>query len=179
MGSAEKQVWLHLLDLIRNGLIAVIGDKAGAANKNVLPPRIPHLVTAFLIRSTRVLSNPLDPMFKSISSFVLAKPMMDLYEVPEFLRLFHSNDVVNHTIQQDWILNVIHDGLRDELDFGILQQNFIPKMLMSFHDSSLARSSAKSVILDIICKMTDMANPIQTLIRQHSLLLWLMHVNYD
>ena len=86
---------------------------------------------------------------------------------------------MNHTIQQDWILNVIHDGLRDELDFGILQQNFIPKMLMSFHDSSLARSSAKSVILDIICKMTDMANPIQTLVRQHSLLLWLMHVNYD
>ena len=96
--SAEKQVWLHLLDLIRNGLIAVIGDKSGA--KNVLPPRIPHLVTAFLIRSTRVLSNPLDPMFKSISSFVLAKPVMDLFEVPEFLRLFHSSDVINHSLQQ-------------------------------------------------------------------------------
>ena len=97
--SAEKQVWLHLLDLIRNGLIAVIGDKGGGA-KHVLPPRIPHLVTAFLIRSTRVLSNPLDPMFKSISSFVLAKPVMDLFEVPEFLRLFHSNDVINHSVQQ-------------------------------------------------------------------------------
>ena len=57
--------------------------------KAALPSRIPHLVTVFLIRSTKVLSNPLDPMFKSISSFVLAKPMMDLYEVPEFLRLFH------------------------------------------------------------------------------------------
>ena len=86
---------------------------------------------------------------------------------------------MNHTIQQDWILNVIHDGLRDELDFGILQQNFITKMLMSFHDSSLARTSAKSLILDIICKMADMANPLQTLVRQHSLLLWLMHLNYD
>ena len=78
----------------------MIGDKAGAATKNDLPPRIPHLVTAFLIRSTRVLSNPLDPLFKSISSFVLAKPVMDLFEVPEFLRLFHSNDVINHSVQQ-------------------------------------------------------------------------------
>ena len=64
----------------------------------------------------------------------------------------YSSDVVCHSIQQDWILNVIRDGLRDELDFGILQQNFVPKMLMSYHDCSLSRTSAKSVILDIIGK---------------------------
>merc|ERR1712062_124831 len=80
--SAEKQVWLHLVDLIRNGLIAVMSDDKSGGTKNLLPPRIPHLVTAFLIKSTKVLSNPLDPMFKSISRFVLAKPVMDLFEVP-------------------------------------------------------------------------------------------------
>ena len=37
--SAEKQVWLHLVDLIRNGLIAVMSDDKSGGTKNLLPPR--------------------------------------------------------------------------------------------------------------------------------------------
>ena len=170
--SAEKQVWLHLVDIVRNGLIAVLNDKP-------VPPRIPNLVSVFLIKSVKILSNPLDPMFKSISSFVLAKPMMELYEVPEFLRLFHSSDVVSHSIQQDFILSVVSDGVRDELDFAILQQTFIPKMLMSYHDCSLIKPNSKTVILDVIVKMCQMPSAAKTLIRQHGLLIWLMHLQHD
>ena len=72
-----------MVDIVRNGLINV------SEQSKQMPPRIPHLTTAFIVKTTKILSNPLDPMFKSVSSFVLAKPMMDLYEVPEFLRLFH------------------------------------------------------------------------------------------
>ena len=75
----------------------------------------------------------------------------------------------------EWILNVIHDGLKDELDFGILQQNFVPKMLMAYHDCSLVQHHGiKSLIMKIIEKITTMATPLQTMIRQNGLLLWLM-----
>ena len=75
----------------------------------------------------------------------------------------------------DWILNVIHDGLKDELDFGILQQNFIPKMLMTYHDCSLVQHNGiKSLIMKIIEKIATMATPLQTMIRKNGLLLWLM-----
>lgn len=164
--SAEKQVWLHLVDLVRNGL----AEKLGEAK---IPPRIPHLTTAFIVKTTRILSNPLDPLFKSVSSFLLAKPMMDLFAVPEFLRLFHSNDVTNCRVEQEWILSVIKEGIKDELDYGILQQNFIPKMLMSYAQSSLASNQAKSLILDIVNEICIMTSPAFDMIRSHGVLLWL------
>ncbi len=107
--SAEKQIWLHLLDIFRNGMLKTNLDD------NSVVKRIPHLTATFLIKTTQILSNPLDPMFKSISSFLLAKPMLDMFVVPEFLRLFHSSDVINHSLEQEWILAVIRDGTKDEL----------------------------------------------------------------
>ena len=143
--------------------------------------RIPHLTTAFLVKATKILSSPLDPMFKSISSFVLAKPMMDLFNVPEFLRLFHSNDVINHDIEQEWILGVIKDGLRDEFDCNILQQNFIPKMIQTFHESSLAKEATRSLILDIIKSISCIKSTkiIGEMIRDYGLILWLMGLKED
>lgn len=161
-----------MIDVVRNGLINVLNTETR------VPPRIPHLTTSFLIKSTQILSNPLDPMFKSISSFVLAKPMMDLFVMPEFLRLFHSNDVIHHQLEQEWILKVIQVGLQDELDYGILQQNFIPKMILSFAGSALASNSikAKNLVLGIIEKMCCLTSPAYDMIKTHGLLLWLLNM---
>ena len=63
---------------------------------------------------------------------------------------FHSNDVTGHSLEQEWILSVIKDGLKDELDYAIMQQNFILKMILSFKGSSLCQSKAGSLILDIV-----------------------------
>jgi hypothetical protein len=176
--SAEKQVWLHLVDLVRNGLLSVLEDR-----QDKTPPRIPHLATAFLVKASKILSNPLDSMFKSVSSFVLAKPMMDLFSVPEFLRLFHSSDVTNHGCEQLWILGVISNGLRNDLDYGILQQNFVLKMIMSYYDSSMAAaqdsSSIRTHILDIVEAICALPSPAVEMIRQHGLLIWLLEKDQD
>ena len=157
-----------MVDIVRNGLIGVLEQ-----SKQAVPPRIPHLTTAFIVKTTKILSNPLDAMFKSVSSFVLAKPMMDLFEVPEFLRLFHSNDVTNHSLEQEWILSVIKDGLKDELDYAIMQQNFILKMIMSFEGSTLCEFKSRSLILDIVKAVSVLPSPTIDMIRNHGLLSWL------
>ena len=157
-----------MVDIVRNGLIGVLEQ-----SKQAVPPRIPHLTTAFIVKTTKILSNPLDAMFKSVSSFVLAKPMMDLFEVPEFLRLFHSNDVTNHSLEQEWILSVIKDGLKDELDYAIMQQNFILKMVMSFEGSSLCEFKSRSLILDIVKAVSILPSSAIDMIKNHGLLSWL------
>ena len=40
-----------------------------------------------------------------------------------------------HITERNWILTVIRDGLRDMLDFSILQQNFVFKILLTFFSS--------------------------------------------
>ena len=99
--------------------------------------------------------------------------MMDLFEVPEFLRMFHSNDVTNFSLEQEWILSVIKDGVKDELDYGIMQQNFILKMIMSFEGSSLCQFKSKLLILDIIKAISELPNAAVDMIKNHGLLSWL------
>ena len=97
-------MWLHLINVVRNG-IANSGKRQRSKDdadddddyhddeenhRGVI--RIPGILSAFLVRTCMILNNPLDPMYKAISSFLLAKPMLAVYGIPEFLRLFHSKD---------------------------------------------------------------------------------------
>ncbi len=123
-------------------------------------------------------------MFKSISHFILAKPLMELFTVPEFLRLFHSSSVTHHATEQEWILSIICHGIKDELDYSILQQNFIPKMLMSFYDAAAGDnkkheeddSKSKRLILNIFLNICRLPSAASDLVRNHGFLFWLAKI---
>ena len=55
-----------------------------------------------------------------------------------------------------WDFPTFKDGLKDDLDYAMMQQNFILKMIMSFDGSSLCQSKPKSLILDIIQGSIDL-----------------------
>ena len=191
--SAEKQIWLHIIEVVKNGLAQQIDESDG------VPKRVPSITTAFLTRATTILSSPLDPMYKSISSFILAKPSLDMFSVPNFLRLFHSQNIrqideedekgnesgnklicftnTQHITERNWILAVIRDGLRDMLDFSILQQNFVFKILLTFfssRNSNLRSGSSKPLILSILKLAVGIKDKALDLIKRHGLFLWIV-----
>ena len=162
--SAEKQVWLHLINVVRNGIansgkpqqsdkvdyedadadvddddVAMAEAEDSEALKDQFILRIPSILASFLVRTCLILSNPLDPMYKAVSNFLLAKPLLSIFSVPEFLRLFHSKDPLQHDVEREWMVTVLRDGLRDDLSYSVMQQNFVFKMVLSFHDSSLVQ----------------------------------------
>ena len=110
--------------------------------------RIPSVLASFLVRTCQILNNPLDPMYKAVSNFLLAKPLLSVFSVPEFLRLFHSKDPLQHDVEREWMVAVLRDGLRDDLSYSVMQQNFVFKMVLSFHDSSLAQLVISSSAYD-------------------------------
>jgi nucleolar pre-ribosomal-associated protein 1 len=57
-------------------------------------------------------------MYKTVTSFLLAKPTLDLFNVPDFLRLLNSKKL-QHENERKWILGIIRDGLRDEKDYQV------------------------------------------------------------
>jgi hypothetical protein len=101
--SAEKQVWLHLINVVRNGVANSGKPQANGKDQEAEEDgggilRIPSILSAFLVKTCMILNNPLDPMYKALSNFLLAKPMLVVFGVPEFLRLFHSKDPLQVSI---------------------------------------------------------------------------------
>ena len=186
--TAEKKVWLHLIDVVRNGVRAARSkneetDEEGEKSSSI-SLRIPSIVSNFLARACQVLRNPLDPMYRAISGFILAKPALDLFSVPEFLRLFHSldhgslnadSDVAAPSSAEDhrnWILRVLVDGTRDHLDYEVASKAFVPKLLASFHDSGLAAVSNRVLIRAYLAKLASLPGAAPKLVRSHGVLLW-------
>ena len=192
--SAEKQIWLHLIEIVKNGLAQQIDENDG------IPKRVPSIATAFLAKTTTIISSPLDSMYKPISSFILAKPSLDMFSVPDFLRLFHSQNIrhadgedeiindgrINKTAifnntqpitERNWILTVIRDGLRDMLDFSILQQNFVFKIMLTFYSTrnkNLRSNASKPIILNILKLAIGIKDKSLDLIKRHGFLLWVL-----
>ena len=183
-----SQVWLHLIDVVRNGVTL-----SKSANPSSL--RIPALVSTFLVRISMVLSNPLDPMYKALSSFILAKPTIDLFAIPEFLRLFYSKDHLEHEAERNWILGkrgeevlfcslqigsskkkslgVIRDGMKDDLDYSVAEKDFLIKLILTFYSSSSATKcspSSRVYVRAILLKCAELSQPAFDLARNHDIL---------
>lgn len=142
-----------------------------------------------------VLSNPLDSMYKALSSFILAKPTIDLFAIPEFLRLFYSKDPLEHESERNWILGklrryheesvsidqsiffhfsgVIRDGMKDDLDYTIAEKDFLIKLTLSFYSSSASikcSPSSRVYIRQILLKCAEQSAAAFDLVRNHDVL---------
>ena len=130
----------------------------------------------FLVRSVQILLTPLDPMYRAVTGFILAKPALDLYNIPEFLRLLHSREVNSET-EQRWVLELVKDGLRDNMDYSIAVKSYVFKLLLSQWNCCLLRSSDNQLLLlDIVLAAVRLARPCVDLVKSHGLLGWLMAV---
>lgn len=99
-------------------------------------------VSVFLARASLIMTQPVHPLYSPIQSFLIAKPILDLNTIPEFLKLFHSSEV-NHRINRNWILEVVRDGFMTQDDVEIAMKCALFKMLFSFYGCSLANEESK------------------------------------
>lgn len=165
--AAEKQVWMHLVGLIKNGVALAKSSKTCL--------RLPSLVTVFLVRSVHILLAPLHPMYRAITGFILAKPALDLYNIPEFLRLLHSREV-NSLVEQRWILELIRDGVRDSMDYNLCVKNYVLKLLLSQWNCCLLHEDLQLLLLEVVESVLGLEGPASDLVKGQGLVSWLMVV---
>merc|ERR1719499_1719316 len=162
--AQEKQIWLHIILLIKNALGTGTNISKGG--------KLSSMLTVFLVRVIDVLLTPLSPLYKTISKGILAKPALDLQVIPEFSRLLNSYEL-NSTIEQRWILEVVRDGMRHNLDYSLSVRTFLSKILLSQWECATVDRVRHLQILDILERCVSTSYGCSDLISRQGLLSWL------
>ncbi|CAL1527817.1 unnamed protein product [Lymnaea stagnalis] len=137
--------------------------------------KLSFVVALFFARVVKLFMYPADPLYMPIFRFLVAKPEMDLSNVPEFYKLFYSSGV-QYKQERNWVLSLLCDGMRETADYWLYQKKHIFKILMCFHDSVLSDVHSQGLILSALrnaCKEKFVA---VDLVKNHGLVSWLLGV---
>lgn len=143
----DNKLWIHVFDGIKHGIQSLTLEVQKRKNNRI--PRIPYIAGIFYARTINILMNPLNELYRPLSTYLLIKNSFDFVTVPEFNVLFHSPDV-NHTIHRNFILDVLRDGLKTNNDFNILLSNHIFKALFGYYGSTGSTRERNLQILTVI-----------------------------
>ncbi|XP_037281588.2 nucleolar pre-ribosomal-associated protein 1 [Rhipicephalus microplus] len=152
-------VWLSVLETLRNAA-------------TVTCPHVPCLVTGYLVSAIDVISNPGHFMFNAVADFLLAKPVLDIENVPDFYKMFY-NYRVEHYMKRNWHLEVMGDYMRCGLDFHISKKRYIFNILLTFFMSPLCQKNTKELILKLLIAAAKIPKAARILCREQGFMMWL------
>ena len=160
--SQEKQVWLHVISILRLGVVTNNLTKAG---------RVSSIITQYLSRCVDVLLTPLSPLYKTVTKSLLAKPILELSSIPEFQRL-----VIGDKTELRWLLESVGTGLRDSRDYGLGVRSNMVKILTGMLEGVTMDRAGSLLILDIIEAAVSTNYGCVDLATRHGLLTWCQSV---
>ncbi|XP_059146609.1 nucleolar pre-ribosomal-associated protein 1-like [Physella acuta] len=155
----ERQEVTFLLDLLN-------------ASRSKDGQKLTYILALFFSRVVKLMLYPADPLYMPIFRFLVAKPEMDLTNVPEFYQLFFSG-TVQYKQERNWLLVLLRDGMRENSDYWLYQKKLIFKILMCYHDSMLSDRHSQELILGVIRNACREKSVAVDLIKKHGLLSWL------
>ena len=156
--SQEKQVWSHVVALLRHG----IGQSNLARGG-----RLSCIITQFLARCTDILQNPLSPLYRTVCRSVLAKPVLELSAVPEFQRLMSGDKT-----EFRWCLETVRAGLRDSKDYSLCVRSSLAKVLQCQVGSLLLDRAGHLLVLEVLRASVATRYGCVDLVTRHGLLPW-------
>lgn len=169
----DNKVWLHLFDCIRNGLGELTVEMRKTKKSRI--PRVPYVSGIFLARTVNILINPLNELYRPLSSYITLQNSFNFLDVPEFNVLFNSSDV-NHVTYRHFILGVIRDGIKCGSDFTLLMSQNIFKAILGFYNTPMATLETNLLILRVINVAVKIPKSNKILIEKIGLLSWLNSV---
>lgn len=170
---ADNKLWIHIFNAIRNGIQNLTLEAQKRKKSRI--PRIPYISGIFFSRTINILMNPLNVLYRPLSTFLLIKNSFDFMTVPEFNILFHSPDI-NHNIHRCFILDVLRDGLKTNNDFNILISNHIFKALLGYYGSTTTTRERNIQILTVVNAAAKIPKSTKHLIDIVGILPWLSNV---
>ncbi|ETI33903.1 hypothetical protein F443_19474 [Phytophthora nicotianae P1569] len=135
--------------------------------------QIPSVVTVFLNDALAVLIRPTHVLYPQVNHFLLARPAMDLADVPMFYSLFNSRAPLTFRQERSWLLHTLRRGVRSEDDVALLERRHVLPMLFSFFTSELADTHTQPLITSILLSALRTPSGGVYLVTKAALLEWL------
>ncbi|KAL3674768.1 hypothetical protein V7S43_000698 [Phytophthora oleae] len=157
--KAGRQVHL-LLDVFRCGVQEPL-------------EQVPSVVTVFLNDALAVLTRPTHVLYQQVNHFLLARPAMDLADVPMFYSLFNSRTPLTFRQERSWLLHMLRRGVRGDDDVALLVRRHVLPMLLSFFTSELADTHTQPLITNILLAALRTPSGSVYLVTKTALVEWL------
>lgn len=154
-----SEFWLCVLESLRNAV-------------TVTCVRMPCLVTGYLGSAADVVGSPENDMFNPVLKYLLAKPVLDIGNMPDFYKMFY-NPTVEHNFRRSWFLEVMANYMRCSLDFHICKKRYIFSILLSYFMSPLCHRRSKVLVLRVLTAAVKIPKAARILCREHGLLAWI------
>uniref|UniRef100_A0A8C5PK70 URB1 ribosome biosis homolog n=1 Tax=Leptobrachium leishanense TaxID=445787 RepID=A0A8C5PK70_9ANUR len=158
----EKKQMQYLLDVVKNGV----------RQENL---RLAFLLTLYVAKAAQQILRPEEHMYIKMSKFLLSHQYLDVKKVPDFYKLFYSFDF-EHKVEREWILGLLRDGLRDRYCYELCDYQRIFHVILAFYNSPLCDEASQNQILEILLNASHITKAAYQLIRDHSLLTWILNI---
>nr|XP_033805810.1 nucleolar pre-ribosomal-associated protein 1 isoform X2 [Geotrypetes seraphini] len=158
----DKKLLLYLMDVVKSGI----------KKQNL---RLTFSLTLYIAKVAKQILRPEEHMYMKINRFLLAHQSLDMNKVPDFYKLFYSFDL-EHKEEREWVLALLAEGLRDSHCYELYDYQKIFHVILSFFSSSLCDELTQNQILDILHRAACITKAAYGLIRDHSLLTWILSI---
>ncbi|XP_069492442.1 nucleolar pre-ribosomal-associated protein 1 [Ambystoma mexicanum] len=158
----DRKQLLYLMDVVKNGI----------RQQNL---RLAFPLSLYIAKSAQQCMKPEDHMYIRINKFLLMHQYLDLLKVPDFHKLFFSFDS-EHKVEREWTLQLLVDGLQDNTCYELYDYQRIFQILLTFYNGPLCVESNQEKIFEILQKAATVTKAAFELIRDHSLLTWILHL---
>lgn len=135
-------------------------------------PQLPAVGALYLAKALMTSTAPSDPLYKPVNNFFIAKQIVDLTVIPDFLSLFHDSDVETAE-RRTWILDIIGDGVKTMTDVNVVFKTMCLKMIMDFSSSVLTDRKMLEKILSALSSIVAIPRAFEILVEGYGLISWL------
>ncbi|VDL83461.1 unnamed protein product [Nippostrongylus brasiliensis] len=142
-------------------------------------PRLPHVISHFFARLSKLILHPESPVFTAVLSFLILKPVMELDQVPELYKMLLSSSVEHHHQEREWILTLISESLIEPADYTIIQNRSGFKLMLSLFPTAMVDMTARRLILAILKTAVQMRSVAHDLFHRMNLHTWIACVIKD
>lgn len=173
---ATKDIWIRFYDSLQFGFGEITeGTKVDGKPDEKHFPRAASISTQILAEFVKVLPNSLHTVYPIVANYFAVCEKFDFSSIPELLVLFHSADVQQLEIRL-FFLDAIFNGIKDDLDFKLLNNTLLMKMIFSCYGCPLSERKIDYMILKIADRLVTKTSKVEFLIQRYGLALWIYQV---
>ncbi|KAI1717634.1 nucleolar pre-ribosomal-associated protein 1 domain-containing protein [Ditylenchus destructor] len=157
----EGQQYIYLIYIFKNSIY----------ERN---QRVPHVVSHFFARVSKLLMVPEDEVFTPIMAFLALKPSIDLQMVPEFLKLFFSGSTENFKKERQWIIRLCSESMLEPNDYNILCKSYVVEYCQALFVTPIVDLWLKLDILKLFDNCVQHESVVMDLFNRLNFLAWIV-----